>query len=113
MNKAVYARWSAEGLYFSAFHFSMDLCRKHVAVLFAKLQPNAPCNSLSVSHFHGKIATISALQYSTLPGIAVRTEGRFAWRNLCDLNPASWAASVAQVVEQLPRKQEVVGSSPT
>ena len=27
---------------------------------------------------------------------------RFALHNLCDLNPTSWAASVAQLVERLP-----------
>ena len=37
----------------------------------------------------------------------------FALHNLCDLNPTSWAASMAQLVEQLPWKQEVVGLSPT
>ena len=31
----------------------------------------------------------------------------------CDLNPTSRAASVAQLVEQLLQKQEVVGLSPT
>ena len=38
---------------------------------------------------------------------------RFALYNLCDLNPTSWADSVAQLVERQHRKQEVVGLNPT
>ena len=38
------------------------------------------------------------LEFTCLSGI-IR---RFALHNLCDLNPTSWAASVAQLVEEMP-----------
>ena len=41
--------------------------------------------------------TLHALSLLCLSGL-IR---RFALHNLCDLNPTSWAASVAQLVEQL------------
>ena len=36
----------------------------------------------------------------------------FVLHNLCDLNPTNWVALVAQFLELLPLKQEVMGLNP-
>ena len=53
--------------------------------------------------------------FFSIPSLFFRLRDALHWVVLlcmCDLAPASWAASVAQLVEHLPRTQKVAGSIP-